>query len=92
MSGLYCILPSGNASEFPRLDRELKRRQITSWYATLPAGGRLYKIAHEDIHKLPHDEHCSYVGDAKNGHSVYPMRDPEAYVKELSGTCRWVRV
>lgn len=72
----YCILPSGNAREFPELDAELQVRQVRSDYWELKNGGRIYRIHPGDLAKLPQDEQGPYLGTDNSGHSIYSMPDP----------------
>lgn len=71
----YCILPSGNRSEFGNLDAELKKRGVAADYADLHAGGRLYRIPQTELPKLPKDEKGPYLGDDDSGHTIYPLVD-----------------
>lgn len=71
-----CILPSGNRSEFPKLDAELQRRGITPVVTELRGGGRVYQIRDADLARLPRDEKGPYLGDDESGHSLYRV-DPQ---------------
>lgn len=68
-----CILPSGNAGEFSKLDDELIKRGIAFGVANMPNGGRIYKIPEDQLHKLPQDEQGPYLGDDDSGHTIYPI-------------------
>jgi len=72
----YCILPSGNESEFPELDAELQERQVHSDFWQLKNGGRIYRIHPSGLTKLPYDEKGPYLGTNNSGHSIYSMPDP----------------
>ena len=77
MDYMYCILPSGNAPEFPMLDAELVARRVHAWYRTMRGGGRIYRIDACDIPKLPYDAQAQehYLGDDKSGHRIYQLSD-----------------
>ena len=70
----YCILPNGNAPEFPELNAELLRRGIAAHYSdTGGSGARIYRIHRRDIHKLPSDGRGPYLGDDESGHGIYHL-------------------
>lgn len=81
----YCILPSGNASEFLELDEELRRRRVRSEYWDLDSGGRIYRIYPEGLPNLPHDEEGPYLGTDNSGFTIYNMPDPEYNTKRWPG-------
>lgn len=84
MNFQYCILPSGNASEFPELDAELQARQVHSDYWQLDSGGRIYRIHPSGLTNLPQDDQGPYLGTDNSGHSIYSMPDP-AYNERWAG-------
>lgn len=73
MEHYYCILPSGNRSEFFELDCELIRRGVDASITVLASGGRIYRIPESDLGLLPFDEKGPYLGDDNSGHSIYKM-------------------
>jgi hypothetical protein len=85
----YCILPGGNAEEFPELDAELKRRGIKATFTPI-RGGRIYRIDRNYVPKLPVDRwkrgddkgtNDPYLGDDHSGHSIYYI--PKAGLAQL---------
>ena len=78
---LYCILPSGNADEFPQLDSELIRRGVAAKYCESRHGSRIYWIPNSELGKLPVDDKGAYLGDDNSGHSIYPLPDVDEYRK-----------
>lgn len=74
----YCLLPSGNEREFPRIELRLKRLNIGASYA-YTLGGRCYRIPSDKIHRLPKDYHDEkgygpYLPvDDDSGHSIYQL-------------------
>jgi hypothetical protein len=86
MEYYYCILPSGNKSEFFELDCELIRRVVDAHITNLPGGGRIYRISEDDLCRLPLDEKGPYLGDDDSGHSLYKMGDAEHNRLEWGGS------
>jgi hypothetical protein len=80
---LGCILPSGNAAEFQKLDAEMQRRGINPLFRTHDTGARTYIILERDIPKLPSDERGPYFGNDESGHSIYPVDDILALYRPL---------
>lgn len=80
---LGCIIPVGNAAEFPKLDAEMQRRGINPLVREHEIGGRTYIILDRDIPKLPTDEKGPYLGDDNSGHSIYPIDDVLALYRPL---------
>jgi hypothetical protein len=78
----YCILPDGNATEFPKLDAELVRRRIAAQYVPMRAGGRIYRIPKRQLTKLPKDARGRYLGDDESGHTIYSL--PLQYINEVA--------
>lgn len=89
MKTQYCILPSGNATEFPRLDSELKRRGVKASFAPLPNGGRLYRIPGAEQRKLPRDAGGRYLGDDNSGRSIYPLTGAAIAALFSPGKPKW---
>lgn len=95
---LYCILPSGNASEFPWLERELIKRKVRSFKKHLKSGGMAYKINVKYQHLLPKDKGSHYLGDDNHGHSltltVGQLRrdEKETFIKFLAGHNAWISI
>jgi hypothetical protein len=81
-----CILPSGNAAEFPKIDAELQRREIKPLVRHHDTGARTYLILDRDIPKLPTDERGPYLGDENSGHAIYPIEDVLALYRPLFTT------
>ena len=71
----YCILPGGNAREFPQLDKELMKRRVKAEICRLIQGGRIYRIPVSQLGRLPKDEKGPYLGDDERGHSIYRCED-----------------
>ncbi len=86
----YCILPGGNASEFPGLDSEIIGRGVVADYSELASGGRIYRIR-KGLRKLPRDEKGHYLGDDNSGHSVYNMGKADEYKSDIGGS-DWIRI
>ena len=91
MTYQYCSLPSGNASEFPELDDEIIQRGIVAHFSAFESGGRMYRIAEEEMTKLPHDERGPYLGTDNSGHSMYPIADIEGRLLYFRGSA-WQQV
>jgi hypothetical protein len=67
------FLPSGNASEFPLIERNLKAFGIEyeEKYKE-ERGSRIYRIKGNELKKLPHDKHGPYLPvTADSSHSLY---------------------
>lgn len=76
----YCMLPGGNADQFPDIDAELKRLGVTFSYCQAQNNdGRIYRISSVEGSKLPTDNYkgvrgVPYLPDAPDsGHSLYHM-------------------
>lgn len=72
----YCILPNGNAPEFPALDAELRKRGVVAHRHNFGSGGAVYRIHRTELHKLPIDKDRNdepYLGDDNSGHSIYHL-------------------
>lgn len=70
----YCLLPSGNSSEFPQIELRLKRLNIGADYSSGPAGGRCYRVPSDKIKRLPKDKGEPYLPvDDDRGHAMYPL-------------------
>lgn len=69
------ILPGGNSKDFPRHERELKKRKIKFGVINLPSDGRIYMFRESELSKLPHDEKGPYFGDDDSGHTIYEITD-----------------
>ena len=90
MKYLYCILPSGNAPEFPRLDDEVRRSGVVAHYAKAMMG-RVYRVAEDEMIKLPKDKKGHYLGGPDSGHSMYPLTSTT--LRDVAGKSpKWVRV
>ena len=93
MNYKYCILSSGNADEFPKLDKEMKKRRVKCDYLNLNSGGRIYRIAEIEFQKLPRDRSGYYFGDDKSGHSMYNLPDIKNIQKEWAGkNLKWKNI
>jgi len=74
----YCLLPSGNTSEFPGIELQLKRLNIGASYARTRVG-KCYRIPAERVRRLPksfHDErgYGPYLPtNDECGHSIYRL-------------------
>lgn len=86
----YCILPSGNSSEFPELDAELMRRGVTADYSSMSGGGRIYRIR-RGMRKLPRDDKGPYLGNDNSGHSIYAMVEIETFRTDCNGS-DWIKI
>ncbi len=82
----YRYLPSGNAIEFPRIDKELKDRQVQAEVSEMLSGGRMYRLPEGDLFKMPMDDEGPYLGDDKSGYSLHTGAAWEEYRKEWNGT------
>lgn len=89
---VFCILPSGNAFDFPEIDRRLKALGVKAQAATTKAGGRIYRIPADYIQRLPTDDGGHFLPCADDeGYSIYNSPDMEDYRKEI-GASDWVDV
>lgn len=66
----YVQLPELNGWEFPLLDAEMMSRGIRAEYSDLSSGGRIYRIAVDDLQRLPVDGEGPYFGDENSGHGL----------------------
>lgn len=82
----YRFLPGGNSLEFPRLDQELKDRNVRAEVSEMLSGGRMYRLPEDDLPKLPTDEDGPYLGDDKSGYSLHSGAAWEEYRKEWNGS------
>lgn len=89
MEYYYCILPSGNSSEFEELDAELILRVVDAYVTNLKSGGRIYRIDEDDLCRLPIDEKGPYLGDDNSGHSIYKMSEAD-YNRQEWGGSEWI--
>lgn len=72
----YCILPSGNAPEFPRIESNLARAGIPFEVCDSVSGGRAYRIRDEWVRMLPVWGGKPYLPvEWDHGHSVYTIPD-----------------
>lgn len=70
----YCLLPSGNSSEFSQIELRLKRLNIGAAYSRTRIGGRCYRIPSDKIKRLPFDKECAehYLPtEDDSGHGIY---------------------
>lgn len=82
----YRYLPSGNTREFPRIDEELKRRDVRAEISEVLSGGRMYRFAESELPKLPQDELGPYLGDDRSGYSLHEGPAWEQYRQEWNGS------
>lgn len=70
---LYCILPGGNAEEFPELAAEMAKRGIAAEWLALDGDGRVFRVSRADFAKLPVDPENKepYFGDDESGHGLH---------------------
>lgn len=61
---IYRGFSSGNGWEFPGIDEELARRNITTWHSDLPTGGRIYRMLQEELDLFPRDDRGPYFPSA----------------------------
>lgn len=72
----YRSLPSGNADEFPIMEKNLHELKIPFEFATNKAGGRMYRFNKQHLRKLPKYEGQPFIPadrEHKHGHGVYRM-------------------
>lgn len=88
-----CILPGGNADEFPKIDAECVRRRAHVEYCNLRARGRMYHVPDHEMVNLPHDIGGPYLGDDDSGHGLSLL--PVAHVDKLReewGAGPWLQI
>lgn len=71
----YCLLPSGNKNEFPRMEMELRRLKVGAYYMRRRHGGRWYRVPSNKVKNLPKWKGEPYIPVADgHGHGMYTIR------------------
>ena len=89
-SYLYRVLPRDIASDFGRIDHELRHRGVRAAWCTTRSGGRIYRVAVEDIDRLPNNN-GPRLGDETVGWPLGKMPDVARARAEL-GAGEWNEV